>query len=51
LSCNTTVPDNPETVPPTEYVDGGGGGDTHETDTLVTFADPTVPDPLATEHC
>src|SRR5204862_8252474 len=26
LSCNTTVPDNPDTVPPTEYVLGSGGG-------------------------
>ena len=43
LSCNTTVPDNPDTDPPIEYVFG-----LHVTATLVTFAEPTVPLPLAT---
>ena len=44
LSCSTTVPDNPETVPPTE-IDAAAA---HETATLVTFAEATVPDPLET---
>ena len=44
LSCSTTVPDSPETVPPMEYVDTA----VHVTATLVMFADPTVPEPLAT---
>src|SRR5208282_4395514 len=45
LSCSTTVPDSPETVPPTVYV----GPLVQETATLVTLAE-TVPDPLATVH-
>ncbi len=43
LSCSTTVPDNPDTAPT-------GGRCTRITATLVTLADPIVPDPLATEH-
>ena len=43
LSCNTTVPDNPDTVPPTEYVFV-----VHVTATLVTFAEATVPVPPET---
>jgi hypothetical protein len=46
LSCNTTVPDSPETLPPIEYV----GVETQATATFVTFPDPTVPDPLETLH-
>src|SRR5271165_6323709 len=45
LSCSTTVPDRPDTVPPTLYV----GPLVQETATLVTFAE-TVPDPFATVH-
>ena len=48
LSCSTTVPDSPETVPPTEYVAAAFA--VQVTATLVTFADPMVPDPLATEQ-
>ena len=44
LSCSTTVPDSPETVPPTVNV----AALLQETATLVTFADPIVPDPLDT---
>ena len=39
LSCNTTVPDNPDTDPPTEYV----GVVVQVTATLVTLAEPIVP--------
>ena len=46
LSCSTTVPDSPETVPPTEYVTGGLA--VQVTATFVTFAEPTVPVPLPT---
>ena len=38
LSCNTTVPDSPDTVPPIEYVLV-----VHVTVMFVTFAEPTVP--------
>ena len=41
LSCSTTVPDSPETVPPTVY----DGPAAQVTATLVTLAEPTVPDP------
>ena len=41
LSCSTTVPDSPETVPPTVY----DAAFAQETATLVTLAEPTVPDP------
>ena len=44
LSCSTTVPDSPDTVPPTVYV----AALAQETATLVTLAEPTVPDPLET---
>ena len=44
LSCKTTVPDRPLTVPPTVNV----GLAEHDTATLVTFAEPIVPLPLAT---
>ena len=43
LSCNTTVPIKPDTVPPTVEVLV-----TQLTATLVTFALPTVPEPLVT---
>ena len=43
LSCNTTVPDSPETVPPIEYVFV-----VHVTATLVMFAEATVPVPPET---
>src|SRR5271165_4321878 len=46
LSCSTTVPDSPETVPPTVYV----AAFAQVTATLVTLAEPTVPDPLDTVH-
>ncbi len=46
MSCNTTVPDNPDTLPPTENV----GAVVQLTATFVTLADPIVPDPFATEH-
>src|SRR5215831_10291859 len=46
LSFSTTVPDRPETVPPTEYV--AGGLVVQVTATVVTFAEPTVPVPLPT---
>src|SRR5215510_8068124 len=46
LSFSTTVPDRPETVPPTEYVAGGLAAQV--TATVVTFAEPTVPVPLPT---
>ncbi len=46
LSCNTTVPANPDTDPPTENV----GAVVQLTATLVTLADPIVPEPFATEH-
>src|SRR5215831_19359801 len=39
LSCSTTVPDNPETDPPTEKVLGAVAA--QETATLVTLAEPT----------
>src|SRR5215831_2705634 len=48
LSFSTTVPDRPETVPPTEYV--AGGLVVQVTATVVTFAKPTVPLPLETAH-
>src|SRR6185437_3797435 len=44
LSCSTTVPDSPETVPPTVNV----GTLAQDTATLVTLADPIVPEPLET---
>ena len=44
LSCSTTVPDSPETVPPTEK-DAAAAQDTA---TLVTLAEATVPDPADT---
>ena len=44
LSCSTTVPDSPDTDPPTEYV----ATLAQDTATLVTLAEPTVPDPLDT---
>ena len=44
LSCSTTVPDSPETVPPTEY----DAALLQETATLVTLAEATVPEPLET---
>ncbi len=44
MSRNTTVPDSPDTLPPTEYV----GIVVQVTATLVTFAPETVPDPLET---
>ncbi len=45
LSCNTTdPPDNPDTEPPTEKV----GTAAQMTATLVTFAEPMVPEPFAT---
>ena len=44
LSCSTTVPDSPDTVPPTE----NDAALLQETATLVTLAEPTVPDPLET---
>ena len=44
MSCSTTVPDSPKTVPPTEKV----GLFVQETATLVTLAEPIVPEPLAT---
>ena len=46
LSCSTTVPDSPDTVPPIVYV----AVLLQETATLVTLAEPTVPDPLETVH-
>ena len=46
LSCSTTVPDSPDTVPPTLNV----ATLAQETATLVTFAVPTVPEPLDTVH-
>ena len=44
LSCSTTVPDSPETVPPTVNV----ATLAQETPTLVTLAEPIVPEPLDT---
>ena len=44
MSCSTTVPDSPDTVPPTVYL----GTLAHDTATLVTLAEPIVPDPLVT---
>ncbi len=49
LSWRTTVPESPETAPPTEIV--GTGGVVQAIAMLVTLADPTVPDPLETVHC
>ena len=46
LSCSTTVPDSPETVPPT--VIGAAAAGLQETATLVTLAAATVPEPLDT---
>ena len=46
LSWRTTVPDSPETAPPTEK-DAAAAQDTA---TLVTLAEATVPDPLETVH-
>ena len=46
LSCSTTVPDNPDTDPPTENVVPLVA--VQVTATLVTLADPIVPEPLAT---
>src|SRR5580658_5655737 len=48
LSCSTTDPVSPDTVPPTEYV--AGGLVVQVTATLVTFAVPTVPVPPLTAH-
>src|SRR5215813_9455143 len=45
LSCSTTVPDSPDTVPPTVNV---AVLLLHATATLVTLAEPTVPDPFDT---
>ncbi len=42
LSCNTTVPDNPETVPPIEYVGSGGGADPVPPAQLSAVAAPKV---------
>jgi hypothetical protein len=50
LSCNTNVPDNPDTLPPTEYEPGGDVDVLHTTETLVTFADTIVPEPPDTLH-
>ncbi len=44
LSCSTTAPDKPDTEPPTEYV----GVVVQVTPTLVTLADPIVPEPFDT---
>ena len=46
LSCSTTVPDNPETAPPTEK--DAAALAAQDTATLVTLAEATVPDPLDT---
>src|SRR5689334_23676364 len=46
LSCSTTVPDRPDTVPPTENVVGAVFA--QETATLVTLAEPMVPEPPVT---
>ncbi len=46
LSCSTTVPASPDTDPPTEYV----GVVVQLTATLVTLAEPIVPEPFDTEH-
>ena len=46
LSCSTTVPDSPDTVPPT-VKDAALAQDTA---TLVMLAEPTVPDPFDTVH-
>src|SRR6185312_15690049 len=48
LSCSTTVPDSPETVPPT--VNDPPVFVVQDTATFVTLAEPTVPDPLDTVH-
>ena len=47
LSCSTTVPDRPDTDPPTV---NDAAAVVQDTATLVTFAEPIVPDPLATVH-
>src|SRR5215472_4691536 len=46
LSCNTTDPDSPDTFPPTVKVFPPLAA--HETATLVTLAEPMVPEPLLT---
>src|SRR5215469_15322244 len=46
LSCSTTVPDSPDTLPPTEKV----ATFVQVTATLVMLAEPMVPEPLETEQ-
>jgi hypothetical protein len=38
-SCNTTVPDNPDTVPPTEYAPGDGVAALSAVDVLFVTAE------------